>query len=219
MILKPELPKDFSTGLPEEPSLASTPATADATTEVPGQTASLAAEMHSAGTEFSGTFLSKDFLKLDPRQIQADVMGSLIFSVIVAIAALVGVGFAWFQLGFTWIFYLILAGATIAVILLFVAALLWPRLEFSRTSYRIDEEGFEIRRGVFWRRSITVPLGRVQHADVSQGPVQRMYGISTLTVHTAGTHNASVQLDGLEYQYAVSLRDFIVHQRKERDAV
>ena len=165
------------------------------------------------------SLVSSEFLRLDPRQIQADIVGGMIFTAIASVAAVVGIIVAWFQLGLTVWFYAILAGAILIVLISFFASWFWPYLEFNRISYRIDQEGLEIRRGVIWRHSITIPLGRVQHADVSQGPIQRMYGIGTLTVHTAGTQNASIQIDGLEYYHAVSVRDFIVHQRKERDAV
>jgi membrane protein YdbS with pleckstrin-like domain len=50
----------------------------------------------------------------------------------------------------------------------------------------------------------------VQHTDVSQGPLQRRYGLATLTVHTAGTENAQVQLPGLPHDVALSIRDHLL---------
>ena len=64
-----------------------------------------------------------------------------------------------------------------------------------------------------------VPWARVQHADVSQGPIQRMYGVGTLTIHTAGTSNSSVNLAGLSHELAISLRDKIIRQRASGDVV
>ena len=55
-----------------------------------------------------------------------------------------------------------------------------------------------------------VPRSRIQHTDVSQGPVQRRYGIATLRVHTAGTENASVELGGLEHGVARLVREFLL---------
>ncbi|HQX83726.1 MAG TPA: PH domain-containing protein, partial [Vicinamibacterales bacterium] len=76
----------------------------------------------------------------------------------------------------------------------------------------------EIRRGVIWRRVVNVPQTRVQHTDVSQGPIERSHGLSTLIVHTAGTEHAQVALPGLSREDALALRDQLL-PRDGRDAV
>ena len=64
-------------------------------------------------------------------------------------------------------------------------------------------------RGYMYCRDTVVPLGRIQHIDVHQGPIMRRYGLATLTVHTAGNHNASVSLPGLRHEDAVEMRETI----------
>jgi membrane protein YdbS with pleckstrin-like domain len=86
----------------------------------------------------------------------------------------------------------------------------WPALEYQHTRYRVDDQRFEIRRGVYFRVVISVPRSRVQHTDVSQGPVQRRYGLGTLVVHTAGTDHAMVQLAGLEHGTALRIREHLL---------
>ena len=56
----------------------------------------------------------------------------------------------------------------------------WPVLELRHTRWRIDTDGLEIRRGVVWRHTISVPRERIQHTDVAQGPIQRRFGLATL---------------------------------------
>jgi hypothetical protein len=63
---------------------------------------------------------------------------------------------------------------------------------------------------VFWRRTIIVPKSRVQHTDVSQGPLQRRYALGTLVVYTAGTDHAKVELPGLSYARAMRIRDHLL---------
>ncbi|MEL7497129.1 MAG: PH domain-containing protein [Planctomycetota bacterium] len=167
----------------------------------------------------ASSLVDGEFHTVDPRSIQADMITSLIFSGVLSLLILAGCIVAFFYFGLVWQLFAILAAGLVLIFGMFCLAFLWPRIEFNRLKYRIDREGLEIRRGVVWRHQITIPLGRVQHADVSQGPIQRMFGIGTLMVHTAGTQNASVGLEGLEHQHAVAIRDFIVHQRKGQDAV
>ena len=73
--------------------------------------------------------------------------------------------------------------------------------------YGIDERGLEIRRGVIWKRVVNVPRSRVQHTDVSQGPLERRYGLGTLVIYTAGTEYARITLAGLEHAVALALRE------------
>ena len=87
---------------------------------------------------------------------------------------------------------------------------IWPVKAYRRTSYRVDDQGIEIRRGVYWRVAINVPRSRVQHTDVSQGPLERRYGLGTLVIHTAGTQHARVALPGLEHGLALRIREHLL---------
>ena len=94
----------------------------------------------------------------------------------------------------------------------------WPQVRYRYISYRTDDNGFTIRRGVLWRGVTSIPKARVQHTDVVQGPIQRRYGLGTLVIHTAGTQDASVSLSGLPYDKALPIRDFLI-AGDERDGV
>lgn len=86
----------------------------------------------------------------------------------------------------------------------------WPPRSYAHTFYRVDEQGIEIRRGVHWRIVINVPRSRVQHIDVSQGPIDRRYGLGTLVIYTAGTDHAKVELGGLEHVRALRIREHLL---------
>lgn len=94
----------------------------------------------------------------------------------------------------------------------------WPIVEYRHASYRVDANGLEIRRGVYFRAVTTVPRSRVQHTDVAQGPLQRRYGLATLVVHTAGNTSAEVELPGLTHEIALRIRDHLLPGRSD-DAV
>jgi hypothetical protein len=94
----------------------------------------------------------------------------------------------------------------------------WPPIEHRHTSYRVDDQGIEIRRGVWWRRVTNVPRSRVQHTDVAQGPLERTHGLGTLSIFTAGTDYAKVDLSGLAHETALAVRDHLL-PRESGDAV
>ena len=89
-------------------------------------------------------------------------------------------------------------------------AVRWPVRAYEHTSFRVDDLGIEIRRGVYWRVVINVPRSRVQHIDVSQGPLERRYGLGTLVIYTAGTVHAKVELEGLEHGRALRIREHLL---------
>lgn len=96
-----------------------------------------------------------------------------------------------------------------ALILLGLLVLRLPTRRYRTRFYAIDDEQLRVVRGLLFRADTVVPFGRVQHIDLNRDPVERYYGLSTLTVHTAGSHNASVRLPGLEDEEARAMRETI----------
>lgn len=86
----------------------------------------------------------------------------------------------------------------------------WPARVYAHTFYRVDGQGIEIRRGVYWRVVINVPKSRVQHIDVTQGPIERRFELGTLVIYTAGTDHAKVALAGLEHGRALAIREHLL---------
>lgn len=80
---------------------------------------------------------------------------------------------------------------------------------FARWHYTLETDRLRIVRGYLFFSDTVVPLGRIQHIDVHQGPIMRRYDLATLTVHTAGNHNSSVSLPGLRHADAVEMREAI----------
>ncbi len=67
-------------------------------------------------------------------------------------------------------------------------------------------EGVVLHSGVWWRSEAWVPIARLQHIDVNQGPLDRRWGMASLTLHTAGTHEHATRIDGLPVADAHALR-------------
>ena len=84
-----------------------------------------------------------------------------------------------------------------------------PMRRYATRGYSLAEERLRVVRGVLFHSDTVVPFGRVQHIDVDQGPLERGFGLATLTVHTAGSHNASVSLPGLAHGDALAMRENI----------
>lgn len=98
----------------------------------------------------------------------------------------------------------------LAAVAVGVAAIVFfPAKTYRRLKYRLTDRLLQVTRGWTFHTDTVVPLVRVQHLDVVRGPIDKMFGIATLVVHTAGTHNSIVTVPGLAPERAAEMRDII----------
>jgi membrane protein YdbS with pleckstrin-like domain len=76
--------------------------------------------------------------------------------------------------------------ALVAIVVPDVVAWVAIRLRYDTTWYVISDRSLRIRRGIWIIRETTVTFENVQNVELEQGPLQRWFGISNLTVQTAG---------------------------------
>lgn len=108
----------------------------------------------------------------------------------------------------------VIAGPVLLIALALIIRV--PARRYNARGYQISADRLRVVRGLLSRSDTVVPFGRVQHIDVQQGPLERFFGIATLTLHTAGNHNASVALPGLGEPLAREMREEIrAHIRRE----
>jgi membrane protein YdbS with pleckstrin-like domain len=72
--------------------------------------------------------------------------------------------------------------------------------------YAERDDDLLVRRGLLVRRLSVIPYGRMQFVDVTSGPVERAFGLSTLRMHTAAAAS-DARIPGLAGGEAVRLRD------------
>ena len=97
----------------------------------------------------------------------------------------------------------------LAVVIAVLVVLLVPQRIYRRLRYRLTEQLLQVVRGWLFHSDTVVPLVRVQHIDVTRGPLDKMFGTASLVVHTAGTHNNTVTVPGLAPERANAIRDVI----------
>jgi membrane protein YdbS with pleckstrin-like domain len=80
------------------------------------------------------------------------------------------------------------------------------RRRFVAWRYQERHEDLIVARGVMVRRLSVVPYGRMQFVEVTAGPVERMFHLSTLKLHTAAAAS-DARIPGLAQDEAARLRD------------
>ena len=84
---------------------------------------------------------------------------------------------------------LLIIGVTCGVCLLFLQsafAYAMVRLDFEMRWYKITDRSLRIREGITHVREMTMTFANIQNLTISQGPLQKLFGISDLKVQSAG---------------------------------
>ncbi len=98
-------------------------------------------------------------------------------------------------------------GITVAAVAACGGASAWfLRNRFRAWRYLERDEDLLVSRGVLVRRLSVVPYGRMQFIDVTAGPVERLFRLATVKLHTAAAAT-DARIPGLEPREAERLRD------------
>jgi uncharacterized protein len=143
---------------------------------------------------------TEDLTPLDPAFVKLlRVHGAIIGLVQLAIAA-VSEALTALPMGLLLIPSLALAAWLVLIV---------PARRYRRWGYAFGGDRLRVVHGFLFHHDTVVPLGRIQHIDVHQGPLMRGWGLARLTVHTAGNHGSSVSLPGLRLADAEAMREAI----------
>jgi uncharacterized protein len=80
------------------------------------------------------------------------------------------------------------------------------RNRFRAWRYQERHEDLVVARGVMVRRLSVVPYGRMQFVEVTAGPFERLFQLSTVKLHTAAAAS-DARIPGLERAKPARLRD------------
>ena len=97
----------------------------------------------------------------------------------------------------------------IVPLLALLGVIVVPGRRYLRLRFALHPKLLQVVRGWLFHMDTIVPLVRVQHIDVTRGPLDKLFGTASLVVHTAGTHNSIVTLPGLAPDKADSIREEI----------
>lgn len=80
---------------------------------------------------------------------------------------------------------------------------------FFNKGYALRQRDVSYREGLFFRTLTTVPLTRVQHSELVRGPLDRLMGLASVKMYTAGGSTSDLVIPGLLNETAEQVREFI----------
>jgi len=103
-------------------------------------------------------------------------------------------------------------GLLIPAFVLLLAAII-SRLVIRKSQVKgiaMREHDIAYRSGLYWRKTVVLAYNRVQHVEVSSGPLQRKFGLASVKFFTAGGSSVDLKVDGLRRERAEQMRAYII---------
>jgi membrane protein YdbS with pleckstrin-like domain len=79
--------------------------------------------------------------------------------------------------------------------------------------YALREQDLHYSSGVFFCKTVSQPVSRIQHMELKRGPIERKIGLAKLQVFSAGGDMHTFQIPGLPVDRAQQLRQFILDHK------
>ena len=124
--------------------------------------------------------------------IQSGVSAAILGVIAAVVFSLFGPGDAW------------VGGVVFAVVL--AIGIVFALLKYRIWMYQVRADSLFLRRGVLTRVNTVAPYVRIQHVDTRRGPIERVFGLATTVVYTAGSRGADVSIPGLTPERADDLQ-------------
>jgi len=122
--------------------------------------------------------------------------------------------------GFGWVALLLLPLAILLIVGPDIPVFIGLHLRYDTTWYVMSERSLRIRRGLWVIQETTITFENVQNVRVTQGPLQRHFGIANVIVETAGGSSGGKHenagtghqgiIEGITQEDAARVRDMIL---------
>lgn len=144
--------------------------------------------------------------QISPRYVVSQIVQNVLFvAFILAVAAVLAI-----VLHQTWAWI----PAGVVVLITLITLVILPR-QAKAIGYMLRDDDIVFRKGILWQRMIAVPYGRMQLVDITQGPLDRAFGVTQLKMVTAAA-TTGVQIPGLTQGAAEALRDTLIEVAETR---
>lgn len=101
---------------------------------------------------------------------------------------------------------------------LFALSMYLAWMRWTVAGYALREHDITHKHGVIFRVVTTIPFNRMQHCEISRGPVESAFGLATLRVFTAGGSSSDLSIEGLPVEEAQRIKEFITGKIGENTA-
>ncbi len=103
----------------------------------------------------------------------------------------------------------VLAIIIIVIGLLIIYSTVISVLGFPRKGYLVRENDVSFKKGLIAYKQTSVPFNRIQHVEVNQGILAKIFKLSSVKIYTAGGTASDLSIPGLPVDTAQKLKAFL----------
>lgn len=108
--------------------------------------------------------------------------------------------------------------ASLPVYAMVLQSILFTPRRTRALGYATRENDVLFRSGLLFRSISVMPYGRVQDVEIEEGPIARRFGLSTVTLKSAGGFDSNIAIPGLEKAESERIRDLVTREANEKMA-
>jgi|GEM_PF-583159 putative membrane protein len=87
-------------------------------------------------------------------------------------------------------------------------------VDYFNLRFYIEGKNLILRKGVFSKKIISVPLERIHTVNLDQHFIHKLFNITSLKIDTAGSSKSEAVIDAIEMKKAEALKDYLLSEAK-----
>lgn len=91
-------------------------------------------------------------------------------------------------------------------------AMLWLKRAYAVRGYAFREKDLTFRKGLFFRRTTTMPVSRIQQVTVKQSLFERWLGLYSIKIADGSQGGVALTIPGLTKDKAETMRSYLLRQ-------
>lgn len=109
--------------------------------------------------------------------------------------------YAWYMIGF--------------ISFIAIMSLISPVIKYVYFTFHLEGDELIIQKGLIQKERKAIPLERIQSINITQNVVQRILGIVSLEVDTAGSKAKELEIPGLDREFASQFKELLQERKEE----
>ena len=90
-------------------------------------------------------------------------------------------------------------------------------LIFKNFQFKIENQHFILKKGIFKKTSISIPFDRIQNINFKQNIIQQLINVHEVNIETAGSSKAEISIKALSFKAASALKNAVAIDEYTRE--
>ncbi|EOR20013.1 MULTISPECIES: PH domain-containing protein [Clostridium] len=138
----------------------------------------------------------QEYQKLNKNAIKSWTISRLIGAFITSIVLIAGeIFFSRIIDDFNKVRFIFTISIISLVIILLINSFISPTIEYKQWRYKITNDKIEFIEGIYFVRKVIIPIIRIQHIQLNQGPINKFFDLYDISIFTAGGQHKIPNID------------------------